>query len=676
MWTRALIDCDAAWGGKAYGLARLAAAGLCVPEGFAISDGAFRIAAQLPDELALDELGHRFDEAHARIEHVELPDSLIGEVTSRARTLGEPFAVRSSATLEDSDTGSAAGLFSTRTAISLGELWSAIRFVWARAVTPLVARYARERGASGFALSVIVQRYVEGQPVILYTRPPGAPTRDEMWIQRAAIGDREARIGPADPGVRLDRVPRSGGGDAQILANAVERAIDAERGVDAELVLPAPDAWSRAWIVQARAIIHPIVRSRTPPPPAVLAPLHDGRTWTWDIRHNPDPLSPAQAGLVERIDQAGLAPWSMRVCGGYLYTAPRATPPVVAPPREELVHALDAIEARLARALGEGASPNQRDDLDRPVPLEEALERYLAFYVIWANELSPLIDALKVPRTGTQPTPGERPSAVEATLLAAARGELVLGDVLARLGVLAPAWDVAVPTYGETTEILIDAIERARIALATASNPKPAASAHTFSAAELAERDDHWFARAQWMVRRAILDRASSLGIERDDACWLPLELLVEAHEIDPIDPIQAHRQAGAQRRAVERAASWTMPLVVGGLAPDLPSRPLHGVGVGPRVSGRVVRFASLTAAIAVRPGDVVVTRAVTPALAVLVIGCAAIVSETGGVLDHGAAMARELGIPCVVGCHDAWSLLSDGMLVTVDGDGGVVWPA
>jgi len=49
--------------------------------------------------------------------------------------------------------------------------------------------------------------------------------------------------------------------------------------------------------------------------------------------------------------------------------------------------------------------------------------------------------------------------------------------------------------------------------------------------------------------------------------------------------------------------------------------------------------------------------------------GCAGIVSETGGPLDHGAALARELGIPCIVGCHDAWSLLTDGMIVTLDGD-------
>jgi pyruvate,water dikinase len=116
------------------------------------------------------------------------------------------------------------------------------------------------------------------------------------------------------------------------------------------------------------------------------------------------------------------------------------------------------------------------------------------------------------------------------------------------------------------------------------------------------------------------------------------------------------------------------MPIAVGG-EPLAAGQSLRGVGTGPRVAGRVVRFASLASAVAVGAGDVVVTRAVTPALAVLVAGCAALVSETGGLLDHGAALARELGIPCVVGCRDAWTQLSDGMLVTVDGDGGTVTP-
>jgi len=102
----------------------------------------------------------------------------------------------------------------------------------------------------------------------------------------------------------------------------------------------------------------------------------------------------------------------------------------------------------------------------------------------------------------------------------------------------------------------------------------------------------------------------------------------------------------------------------------------LRGVGYGPRVVGRVVRFASLASAMFASAGDVVVVRAVTPALAVFVGKCAALVSETGGLLDHGAALARELGITCVVGCAHAWTSLADGELVVVDGDAGTITAA
>src|SRR6202042_1195118 len=126
------------------------------------------------------------------------------------------------------------------------------------------------------------------------------------------------------------------------------------------------------------------------------------------------------------------------------------------------------------------------------------------------------------------------------------------------------------------------------------------------------------------------------------------------------IDPIDAHRRAAAARAASSRAAEWDMPLVVGG-EPAKHGEPLRGVGGGRRVTGRAVRFATLAGAMFARPGDVVIVRAVTPALAMFVGACAAIVSETGSLLDHGAALARELGITYVVGCYDAWHSIDDG---------------
>ncbi len=200
-----------------------------------------------------------------------------------------------------------------------------------------------------------------------------------------------------------------------------------------------------------------------------------------------------------------------------------------------------------------------------------------------------------------------------------------------------------------------DAIANAR-ALVTRDDDSDAAFV-----ADLAERDDIYFARMQQLVRRELLARG--LG---DDAFWLPLD-------IGEIDPIDARRRAAAARAASSRAAEWDMPFVVGG-EPAKRDRALHGVGGGPRVTGRAVRFATLAGAMFARPGDVVIVRAVTPALAMFVGACAAIVSETGGLLDHGAALARELGITYVVGCHDVGHSINDGMLVTVDGDAGEVY--
>ena len=174
-------------------------------------------------------------------------------------------------------------------------------------------------------------------------------------------------------------------------------------------------------------------------------------------------------------------------------------------------------------------------------------------------------------------------------------------------------------------------------------------------------------------MREALLARGAELGIG-DDIFWIDLEL---AQSTNP-DPIALHRKAAAARAAHARAAAWQMPLVVGGPARDIEENEgrretLQGVGTGPRVTGRVVRFASLASAVLAAPGDVIVVRAVTPALAVFVGRCAALVSETGGLLDHGAALARELGITCVVGCRDAWTSLHDGDTVEVDGDAGTV---
>ena len=74
-----------------------------------------------------------------------------------------------------------------------------------------------------------------------------------------------------------------------------------------------------------------------------------------------------------------------------------------------------------------------------------------------------------------------------------------------------------------------------------------------------------------------------------------------------------------------------------------------------------------------VAPGDVLVTKMAGPALSQILPRVAGVVAELGGSTSHLASLARERGIPMVLGAPDATHLIPDGSMVAVDGVSGVV---
>ena len=74
-----------------------------------------------------------------------------------------------------------------------------------------------------------------------------------------------------------------------------------------------------------------------------------------------------------------------------------------------------------------------------------------------------------------------------------------------------------------------------------------------------------------------------------------------------------------------------------------------------------------------VQAGDVVVCRVTSPTWSIVFPTMGALVTDVGGVLSHPAIIAREFGVPCIVGTGNATSVLATGQLVTVDGTSGVV---
>ena len=72
-------------------------------------------------------------------------------------------------------------------------------------------------------------------------------------------------------------------------------------------------------------------------------------------------------------------------------------------------------------------------------------------------------------------------------------------------------------------------------------------------------------------------------------------------------------------------------------------------------------------------PGEILVAPSTDPGWTPLFMTAGALVMEMGGVISHGAVVAREYGIPAVVGVPDATTLLRTGQRVTVDGSAGTV---
>ncbi len=96
-----------------------------------------------------------------------------------------------------------------------------------------------------------------------------------------------------------------------------------------------------------------------------------------------------------------------------------------------------------------------------------------------------------------------------------------------------------------------------------------------------------------------------------------------------------------------------------------------HGVVTG---IARVLRGPSDFAR--VQPGDIVICPYTDPAWTPLFRVVAAVVTETGGVLSHAAIVAREHGIPAVLGVPQATARIHDGTRITVNGTEGTVTAA
>ena len=109
-------------------------------------------------------------------------------------------------------------------------------------------------------------------------------------------------------------------------------------------------------------------------------------------------------------------------------------------------------------------------------------------------------------------------------------------------------------------------------------------------------------------------------------------------------------------------------------VAASRPAHVLQGIGAS---AGQVTATARVLGGPAdfgrMQPGDVLVASITTPAWTSLFAMASAVVTDVGGPLSHSSIVAREYGIPAVLGTNVATRRIPDGARVRVDGDAGTV---
>ena len=140
-----------------------------------------------------------------------------------------------------------------------------------------------------------------------------------------------------------------------------------------------------------------------------------------------------------------------------------------------------------------------------------------------------------------------------------------------------------------------------------------------------------------------------------DRARWMP---------VLPPATIGGPASLGADRPSISSTAAR---------APE-PERVLRGMAASSGVvRGPAKVVLALTEAATLAPGDIMVSRTTSPAWTPMFARVSAVVVDSGSVLGHTGIVAREYGIPCVVGVKTATAQIRDGMMITVDGNQGIV---
>jgi pyruvate,water dikinase len=186
-----------------------------------------------------------------------------------------------------------------------------------------------------------------------------------------------------------------------------------------------------------------------------------------------------------------------------------------------------------------------------------------------------------------------------------------------------------------------------------------------------------------FIYKQALLKEAERLvkaGVIRDkgDIYYLTFEELQDVVRTQTVDqPLIEQRQAEFkhfERLSPPRVLTSDGEVVVGRYKREnLPEGAIVGLAVSAGViEGRARVLFSMEDA-DLESGDILVTPFTDPSWTPLFVAVRGLVTEVGGLMTHGAVIAREYGLPAVVGVENATRLIKDGQRIRVHGTEGYV---
>jgi rifampicin phosphotransferase len=207
----------------------------------------------------------------------------------------------------------------------------------------------------------------------------------------------------------------------------------------------------------------------------------------------------------------------------------------------------------------------------------------------------------------------------------------------------------------------------------------------------ITEVHNYWIDRgAQASIRTFAMRTGARLV--RDGVLERPDDILyLHRAEVGPLLRRPEDRRAlVTERRALHELQRGRRPPKHVGKAPDASAAPVDrfdtarvesteaGVLKGTGASAGVVRGPARVVLTSnefdrIRPGDVIVCPSSNPSWVPVFTIAGGLVTNTGGVLSHAAVVAREFGLPAVVGVSGATTSVRDGQLVEIDGTAGTV---